>query len=135
VYGGNIENFGDFVRSTVAQHAAKYGEKVIRSLAHNHGTEYQTVLRTELAAPELFGTIGGSSTLRSEVIHAVREEMAQTLSDIIFRRTDLGTGGHPGHTELKECALLVAEELGWDSERVHREMQDVESRFPGGNRT
>ena len=48
------------------------------------------------------------------IVAAVREEMAQTLSDVIFRRTDLGTGGHPGQTELSECAQLVAEELGWD---------------------
>jgi glycerol-3-phosphate dehydrogenase len=68
--------------------------------------------------------------IKAEVIHAVREEMAHKLGDVVFRRTDLGTGGHPGATALQGCAELVAAELGWSKERIQQELAEVEARFP-----
>jgi glycerol-3-phosphate dehydrogenase len=68
--------------------------------------------------------------LRAEVVHAAREEMVETLADVVFRRTDLGTAGHPGDDALRECAALAAEELGWDDGRAARELADVRSAFP-----
>ena len=76
-------------------------------------------------------TIGASRTVGAEVIHAVREEMAHKLADCVFRRTDLGTAGHPGEDALERCARLMGEELGWSSERRELELAEVRSRFPG----
>ena len=61
--------------------------------------------------------------LRAEVIHAVSEEMALTLQDIVLRRTDLGTAVGPTDEALSECAALLARELGWDSERTEAEIE------------
>jgi glycerol-3-phosphate dehydrogenase len=131
VHGGDIEDFEALVADAVGRDEAQYGADVLRALVHNHGSRYAAILRYETASSELAGTVGGSTTLKSEVIHALREEMAQNLSDVVFRRTDLGSAGHPGETELRECAELVAGELGWDKARLSREMQDLQSRFPG----
>jgi glycerol-3-phosphate dehydrogenase len=70
-------------------------------------------------------TIENSTTLKAEVIHAVREEMAQKLEDVIFRRTDLGTGMSPGIKALETCADLMGKELDWSKERVQREKSEV----------
>jgi glycerol-3-phosphate dehydrogenase len=56
--------------------------------------------------------------------------MGHKLGDIIFRRTDLGTGEHPGKDALQVCAELMAPELGWNEEQIQRELAEVESRFP-----
>jgi glycerol-3-phosphate dehydrogenase len=77
----------------------------------------------------LFKTLGESSTLAAEVIHAVREEMAVHLSDVVFRRTDFGTGRIPTKPELETCARLMAGELGWDREAVENEIDVVEKTF------
>ena len=134
VHGGNIDGFEALVRHVAAEQSPRYRPETMRALVHNQGTEYAAILRYERDAPELAGTIGSSTTLKSEVIHALREEMAQTLGDIVFRRTDLGSGGHPGAAELHECARLAARELGWSAERQRREIADVELRFPGSRR-
>jgi glycerol-3-phosphate dehydrogenase len=68
--------------------------------------------------------------LRAEVVHAAREEMVETLADVVLRRTDLGTAGHPGEAALRECAALAAAELGWDDARAARELEDARSAFP-----
>ncbi|MCB0095190.1 MAG: hypothetical protein KDE46_05680, partial [Caldilineaceae bacterium] len=63
-------------------------------------------------------------------VHAARAEMAEKLSDIVFRRTDLGTGSHPGAEALEVCAALMAAEKGWNSARKERELAEVEAAFP-----
>ena len=71
----------------------------------------------------------GRLTLEAEVIYAVREEMALRLEDVVFRRTGLGTIGHPGRRCLERCAHLMAAGLGWDAARQAAEIATVEGRF------
>jgi glycerol-3-phosphate dehydrogenase len=66
--------------------------------------------------------------MRAEVRYAIREEMAQRLSDVIFRRTELGTAGIPGDEVLRVCAAVMQGELGWSSARVAQECQLVHER-------
>jgi glycerol-3-phosphate dehydrogenase len=56
--------------------------------------------------------------------------MAMKLGDIVFRRTDLGTGEDPGNAALEDCARLMATELGWAEERISEEIEEVRARFP-----
>ena len=130
VHGGDFEGFERLVQSLLQQHGAALGEDLARALAHNHGTGYRAVLQQAAGEPALLRPLGSSRTLGAEVVHAVREEMAMTLADVVFRRTDLGTGGHPGDEALTDCARLVAAEHGWDDARIRRELQAVRSRFP-----
>ena len=67
---------------------------------------------------------------RAEIVHAVRQEMAQTLSDVIRRRTELGAGGLPSMETLRACAELAGRELGWDSTRQSAEIASTISEFP-----
>ena len=75
-------------------------------------------------------TIGTSRVLKAEIVHAVREEMALKLADVVFRRTDLGTGAHPGEEALRVCSDLMASELRWDSGRTQNELHEVNAMFP-----
>lgn len=63
------------------------------------------------------------------VRRAVRDEMAQRLGDVVFRRTTLGAEGHPGAEALERCADLIAAELGWSPARRQAELADTESEF------
>jgi glycerol-3-phosphate dehydrogenase len=67
--------------------------------------------------------------LRAEVRHAIRAEMAQTLSDVVFRRTELGTAGDPGRELLVEATRTAADELGWSRDRERLELRQVYGRF------
>jgi len=68
--------------------------------------------------------------MKAQVVHAIHEEMAHKLADVVFRRTYLGTGGSPGDFALRTCASLMASELGWDKYRKERELQEVKAIFP-----
>jgi glycerol-3-phosphate dehydrogenase len=71
----------------------------------------------------------GQPTTVAEVRHAVREEMALSLADVVLRRTPLGTMGHPGGATLAACAAIAGAELGWDQPRCEREIGLVEAEY------
>lgn len=105
-------------------------EPVLRRLIETYGSAYLEVLR--LARENLAWTESlepGHPVLKAEVAYAVRYEMAQRLSDVIFRRTGLGAAGHPGAAVLARCAEVMAGELGWDQARLAQEIEDTEAVF------
>ena len=67
--------------------------------------------------------------LRAEIVHAAREEMAVTLADAAFRRTDLCTAGFPSVGALREAARLMGEACGWDETRETAELDHVIERL------
>ncbi len=65
-------------------------------------------------------------TLAAEIVYVIQQEMAQHLSDIVIRRTGLGSAGHPGSQAVRACAEIAASELGWDAARVSEEITAVD---------
>jgi glycerol-3-phosphate dehydrogenase len=129
IYGGQMDCFNDFLNRAIEKGPSSLSSKEMRPLIHNYGSRYQDVMKYINEEPLWIEVIGDSTVLKAEVIHAVREEMAQKLADVIFRRTDIGTDGYPGEEALNTCAELIAEELGWDDEKTQSELKEVRSTF------
>jgi glycerol-3-phosphate dehydrogenase len=72
---------------------------------------------------------GSTEVVKAEVVHAVRQESALHLEDVVWRRTDLGTLGHPGADALNVCAEIMGNELGWDTGFRRREIEVVERKY------
>ncbi len=133
VYGGSFERFDALVDAVGRTLGPQAGRDAAAALAHNYGSEYRRVLAVGDEAGVGRGCLPGSTTFRAEIVHAIRDEMAVRLADIVFRRTDLATGGHPGPAALQEAAALASRELGWDDARRRGEIAEVERRFIVGN--
>jgi glycerol-3-phosphate dehydrogenase len=56
---------------------------------------------------------------------AVSEEMAATLSDVVFRRTELGDPPGPDEEGVRRAARVVGDALGWDDRRRSEEEATV----------
>jgi glycerol-3-phosphate dehydrogenase len=130
VVGGEVDDVESFLAEAMRKHASALGDETVRSLVHNYGSEYGSVLEHTRDDPSLADPIAGADTIKAQVVHAVREEMAQTLGDIVLRRTDLATGEYPGEGALRECAAILAGELGLTSDAVESQVDEVKSRFP-----
>ena len=130
LYGGDIEIFPDFLREAGRQCPEQMDECAVNNLLRHHGSQYRDVLNYVDENPALVATLGESPVLQAAVVHAVRDEMAQKLGDVVFRRTDLGTAGHPGEAALRDCAELMAAELGWDPARIDQELDEIKQEFP-----
>jgi glycerol-3-phosphate dehydrogenase len=121
--GGDIDGMEAFTEGAIDRLGEELDRETVIRLVRNYGTEIDRV------AGANGGRIGGTPYLRGEVLHAVRNEMACTLSDVVFRRTDLATAGPPSREVLAEVAELTATELGWSRERTDREAALVMERF------
>lgn len=129
IYGARFESFEKLAEHAVKDSCLPVQREAMHGLLHNHGSEYPEVLRCVEDNPAWGETLGTSTTIRAEVIHAVREEMAQKLGDVVFRRTDLATGSYPGDAALRASAELMASELGWSSSRIRNEVEEVIANF------
>jgi glycerol-3-phosphate dehydrogenase len=125
--GGRFSGFSELVTEVGQSVSDVLPAGIAERLARNYGSSYGEVVRLARASPALAEPIGASGVLGAEVIHAIREEMAQCLADCVFRRTDLGTAGHPGKDALSAAAEVAAEELGWSAERKASELAEVRS--------
>lgn len=128
IYGGNINRYESFLNREVEKRPYDLSEKTVRHLIYNYGSQYEDVLKYLDKDINLGKTLHGTSeTIKAQVIHAVHEEMALKLADVVFRRTELGTAGNPGDKCLKACADIMAVELKWDEERTKRELNEVKT--------
>lgn len=128
LYGGEIDHFESFVQDQIRKWSRSMEEKTIRRLVYNYGTVYPEVLAyLEKPGPE--SSPDPSRLLRAEVLHAVHEEMAQKVSDVVLRRTEWGSAGYPGSLVIKTCAEVMGEALQWSSTRREQEWQETETFF------
>ena len=129
VFGGGIEQFDAYTRHAVGEFRGDLPEAVIRNLVTKYGTQFRQVVRHIGENSSLRESIGLSSVIKAQMVHAVREEMAQNLGDVVFRRTDLATGDYPGREALRECADVLAAELGWTQSRIEQEIDAAIKKF------
>ena len=129
--GGRVESFSAFVQGAERELSTRLDPTTVRHLAHHYGTDLTRITRyldeqSGWAEP----LDDRSPTIAAEVIHAVREEMAVRLCDVIRRRTELGAAGAPGRETLRACAELMAAELGWSESRTQSELDEATLGFP-----
>jgi len=129
IFGGDFENFEDLYRSARNALGSQLSDRCVRALVHNYGTSWREVFRYAEKNPAGGKPLGDTTVLAAEVLHAVHEEMALRLADIVFRRTDLGTAGDPGQEALGECARIAAQALGWSPEKLAEELEEVREDF------
>jgi glycerol-3-phosphate dehydrogenase len=122
-------------RPRVVDHGGAGG---IRHLFSVEGVKYTTARRVaEHAIDAVFAGLGWNSPQcrtsetplelgpEPDVLNAVREEMAITLSDIVFRRTSLGDLPGPDRSVVVRAAEIAGAELGWDATRQNAEIDFV----------
>ena len=88
------------------------------------GARAQPILDLAVSDASL-ARVFGASTLAAAVLFSVRDEMAVTLSDVIFRRTALGDRGPLPRSVLGEVARLMAAECHWSATETDRQVEAV----------
>ena len=93
-------------------------------LASRYGTEISEIQALISADPSLGEPlVTGLPYVRAEAIHAVRDEMARTLDDVLSRRTRARLfDRHASVVAAESVALLIAPELGWSIDRQAEEV-------------
>jgi glycerol-3-phosphate dehydrogenase len=125
--GAAVEDFESFA----AEFKVRSGltDELAERLLRLYGARAPDVLELAGDDPSLRMPLSPSATVETgligaEVLYAFRHELAQTLSDVLLRRTMVGLGPKVG-LDVDEAASQVAvKHLGWDDERAQGEVQD-----------
>jgi glycerol-3-phosphate dehydrogenase len=98
------------------------GEEALSQLAFRYGHAARKVLALATERPELAAPIvPGRPDLLAEVAIAARHEQAQSVADVLLRRTRLGLLAAPQLRDAESArpvATVLGEELGWSAAEV-----------------
>jgi glycerol-3-phosphate dehydrogenase len=120
----------DFAAFAAGFRAASPLPEVLRErLLKLYGVRAAEVLKVGEEDPDLLTPLSPiesveTALIGAEVIWAFREEMAQTLSDVLLRRTMAGYGPRVALDVAEPAAQVAVEHLGWDEERAEREVRE-----------
>ena len=126
--GCEIENIEKFIDS-IKKENEDFENTTVEYLGRNYGTEYDNILKLARQDKRLAEIVTDDGEILAQVVYAIKNEMAVTLKDILFRRTGIGTLGNPGKAVLEKVADIAANELGWSADRKNNEILEVQNTF------
>lgn len=120
--GCEIKDINAFVASAKSANQ-DCNEQAVDYLARLYGTEFNNVMEIARSDKKFANPLNTDGEMPAQALYAVKEEMARTLTDILIRRTGIGTLGNPGLNVLEAVAEIAARELKWSTTRVDHEME------------
>jgi glycerol-3-phosphate dehydrogenase len=124
--GGDIADFRAFSAAAAREVGGAVAPQTLEAWLRNYGAEYLEVAR-RARLPGQAEPIGATATVKAELTHAVEDEMAVHLDDVILRRTNLGFGSHPGARAVEEAAAVMQSLLGWSAAQRREEVAATEA--------
>ncbi len=124
--GGDIQDFAALGAAAQRALGDSVSAATLEAWLRNYGTDYKALAELATRAGQT-ARIGHSDTVTAEVTHAVQDEMALTLSDVILRRTNLGSGAHPGSEALADAAAVMQPLLAWTDAKRREELAATEN--------
>ncbi|MGF1524782.1 MAG: FAD-dependent oxidoreductase [Leptolyngbyaceae cyanobacterium] len=132
--GGAIDRFQSFHQDALRTYSTVLPKGAISRLVYNYGSAYPEVLALmDQDAAQAQTPLDDLAVYKAEAKYAVHQEMAQTLSDFMFRRSEVGTAEIPTPRKLDACAAVMCTELGWDSLRTRQEIEGVRDHYKIGS--
>jgi glycerol-3-phosphate dehydrogenase len=124
--GGAVGDFDTFAAEFKV--TSGLADELAERLLKLYGARAPDVLAMAGDDPSLRMPLSASATvetglLGAEVIYAFRHEMAQTLSDVLLRRTMVGLGPTVGLDVDEAAARVAVKHLGWSEERARSEVE------------
>jgi glycerol-3-phosphate dehydrogenase len=124
--GGETPDFAAFAAGFKA--TSGLADELAERLVKLYGVRAPDVLEMAGDDPSLRMPLGPSATVENgiigaEVLYAFRREMAQTLSDVLLRRTMVGMGPSVGLDVDEAAAQVAVKHLGWNEDRARSEVE------------
>jgi glycerol-3-phosphate dehydrogenase len=96
----------------------------LRTLVETYGRAYPRVLELGRKLPDGFERLcPRSPEIVAQLHHAVREELAVSLQDVLLRRTGIGQSRCQGLDCAEPIAARMAELAGWNKRRLDAELE------------
>ena len=111
------------------RHGIVVAQTVIRRLATLYGDLAPIPVAMMASQPGAAQPLDPSDSITgAEIIHAIRNEMAVRLTDIVMRRLTLSMA-HPGDQLVGACARIAAAELGWTDTEMSEQIVELDRAY------
>ena len=124
--GGEIRDFAALGAAAQRTVGDTVSARTLKAWLRNYGTDYRALAELSTRSGQAV-RIGRSETVAAELTYAVQNEMALHLSDVILRRTNLGSGAHPGAEALADAAAVMQPLLAWSDSKRREELTATEN--------
>jgi glycerol-3-phosphate dehydrogenase len=126
VYGGAMHSLAASSVAEQQRQAGRLSVEMVTHLIRTYGSAYPAVLcHAGHESRWLTPIVDHLPVTGAEVLHAVRDEMARRLTDVVLRRTEAAFAGHPGLAFVERCADIMGQELGWEAARRFQEIDQT----------
>lgn len=118
----HINSMEQFLKDLALQYP-EFSIQTIEYIGKNYGVDSHSVLSIAQQDKALAEVLMHDGEILAEVVYAIEYEMAQSLTDIIFRRTGIGTLGYPGDDVFKKVVTLCKTYFEWDDTQQQNEVE------------
>jgi glycerol-3-phosphate dehydrogenase len=125
--GGAVQDFATFAADFKA--TSGLADELAERLLKLYGARAPSVLEMAGDDASLRLSISPAPTVETgvigaEILYAFERELAQTLADVLLRRTMVGLGPKVGLDVDEAAAEVAAKHLGWTEEQAGKEVED-----------
>jgi glycerol-3-phosphate dehydrogenase len=119
--GAETEDYAAFCQKF--SESSKLSPETSRRLLHVYGTRSTEILDLIDQDPDLTEPFSPDmGAIAAEIVLALQQEMAETLADVLLRRTMVGFGTSVGLDADENAAKVAQKYLGWDRQRAEEEV-------------
>jgi glycerol-3-phosphate dehydrogenase len=131
LHAGQVRTSSDYDDEASRRKLPELSTEILRLLISHYGSAYHALLECLDRNTDSYESIGDMSHLiKAEVRYAIKEEMAQKLADVVFRRSTLGQAENLTERSLELAAAVMGRELAWSEETIAKEMEEVRAVLP-----
>ncbi len=129
---GSVGRLSQFAEHACARYPG-WTKAQIKTFAQAYGARLDEMMGCVRDDPALGDRLTAERAhIGAQAAYAATHEMARTVEDVLFRRTDLGMFGHPGRDVVTQVGRIMGERLGWDSAEIARQTDEAERLFFAG---
>lgn len=127
--GSDYSSLAQLQQEKLEHYKNQYSAATIKHLIMSYGSDIDAFLQSINGKHELQKRICATQPdLFGQVVWAIEKEQAMMLDDVVFGRTSLGLLGLQ-MDELSGIATLMADQLGWSTDELERQLKATSSRM------
>jgi len=131
LYGAGFADYHAYEQCCYKKLSGHWSMEIVTRLLRNYGSNLDAILdicRQEQSLAQLIP--GTTDTLRAELRYILENEMVCTLSDLMLRRTDIGSFACPGEDTIEYCADVMAQYQEWDTTQRRENINTLLQCYP-----
>lgn len=129
--GDKFQTVIDYPDTIYNDYDDKITSDTLNRLMELYGPDAEKILMLANANEALLEYVPSSNiVLKAEIEYVLANEEVYCLSDLLLRRTDIGTHAKPDQKMIDYCAKTMATRFNWNSEELHYNYKELDTYYP-----